>query len=79
MIRFKESQLVKEMVTQQLLQHFKMIAIDLNKQQVHDADPKTTQEINFTGNLDREATTFCIIEEAKETFLDLSLGTVRGF
>ena len=29
----------------------KMIAINLNKQQALDADPKTIQQINFTGNL----------------------------
>ena len=31
--------------------HYKMISIDLSKQQTHDADPKTIQQINFTGNL----------------------------
>ena len=30
-----------------------MIAIDLSKQQVLDADPKAIQKINFTTNLDR--------------------------
>ena len=30
-----------------------MIAIDLNKQQALDADPKATGQINFTGNLTR--------------------------
>ena len=28
-----------------------MIAIDLSKQQTPDADTKTIQQINFTGNL----------------------------
>ena len=32
--------------------YYKMIAIDLTKQQVLDADPKTTQQINFTGNME---------------------------
>ena len=31
---------------------YKVIAIDLSKQQVVDADPKGIQQINFTGNLD---------------------------
>ena len=55
-----------------------MIAIDLSKQQVLDADCKAIQQINFTGNLDREAGTimFFIIEEAKETILDFSKGSV---
>ena len=30
-----------------------MIAIDLRKQQTLDVNPKATQQINFTGNLDR--------------------------
>ena len=47
-----------------------MLAIDLSKQQVLDADPKNIQQINFTGNLAREAALFFIIEGAKETDLD---------
>ena len=31
-------------------EYYKMIAIDLSKQQVLDADPKTIQQINFTEN-----------------------------
>ena len=49
--------------------HYKMIAIDLIKQQAPDADPRVIQQINFTANLDREKnTTFFIIEEAKKLF-----------
>ena len=59
--------------------HYKMIAIGLSKQQELDADPRTTQQINFTANLDRAGNTtiFFIIEEAKETVLDFSQGTVK--
>ena len=32
--------------------YYKMIAIDLSKQQALDADPKAIQQIIFTGNLD---------------------------
>ena len=54
-----------------------MIAIDLSKQKVFDADPRAIQEINFTANLDRDGNTtmFFIIEEARETGLDFSQGT----
>ena len=47
----------------------KMIAVDLSKQQVPDADPKAIQQINFTANLDRAGNTriYFILEEAKET------------
>ena len=41
------------MVTfKKLKEFYKMIAIDLSKQQALDADPKVMQGINFTGNLD---------------------------
>ena len=56
-----------------------MIAIDLSKQQTLDADPKAVQQIIFTANLDGDGNTtmFSIIEEAKETILDFSQGTVK--
>ena len=60
-------------------EHYMLIAIDLSKQQKLDADPKAIQQINFTGNLTRGegALMFFIIEEAKETVLDFSKGTVK--
>ena len=39
--------------------HYKMIAIDLSKQQALDADPRAIQQINFTANLDRNGNTKC--------------------
>ena len=56
-----------------------MIAIYLSKPQEFDADPKAIQQINFTGNLDwgEGVTMFFITEEAKETILDFSQGTVK--
>ena len=47
---------------------YKIIAIDLSKQQALDADPKAIQQINFTANLDRENSTifYFILEEAKK-------------
>ena len=33
--------------------YYKLIVIDLRKQQILDADPKATEQINFTGNLNR--------------------------
>ena len=45
-----------------------MIAIDLSKQQVLDADPRAIQKINLVANLDRAVNTtmFFIIEQAKK-------------
>ena len=56
-----------------------MIAIDLRKQQTLDDDPKAIQQINFTTHLDRAGNTrMCfILEEAKETVLNVSQETVR--
>ena len=58
--------------------YYKMIAIDLSKQQALDADPKAIQQINFTANLDRANTRFYfILEEAKETVFEFLQGTVK--
>ena len=59
--------------------YYKMIAVDLNKQQALNTDPKAIQQINFTANLDREGNTrFCfILEEAKETVFEFSQGAVK--
>ena len=61
------------------LDTYKMIAVDLSKQQALDADPGAIQQINFTANLDRAGNTrvYFILEEAKETILDFSQGTVK--
>ena len=59
--------------------YYKMIAIDSSKQQALGADPKAIQQINFIGNLGEQSTIFFITEEAKETVLDFSQGTVKVF
>ena len=58
---------------------YNMIAIDLSTQQALDTVPKAIQQINFTGNLENYSTIFFITEEAKETVLDFSQGTVKVF
>ena len=60
-------------------ENYKMIAIDLSRQNELDADPRAIQQINFTANLDRAGNTtmFFIIEEAKETIFEFSQGTVK--
>ena len=58
--------------------YYKMIAINLSKQQALDADPKGIQQINFTENLDRAGqTAIFVIEEAKEIILDFSQGPIK--
>ena len=55
--------------------YYKMVAVDLSKQQALDADPKGIQQINFTANLERHGNTrfYFILEKAKE----FSQGTVN--
>ena len=87
MIIFEKSATIQEddYITGCLLDYnyfekYKMIAINnLNKQQALGTDPRVIQQINFTGNLEQQATMFLIIEEAKETILGFSQGTVKAF
>ena len=48
-----------------------MIVIDLSKQEALDTDPKAIQQINFTGNLERDGNEnrkkIFIIKEGKRT------------
>ena len=59
--------------------YYKMITIDLSKQQALDADPRAIQQNNFTANLDIAGNTriYFILDKAKETVLDFSQGTVK--
>ena len=53
------------------LKRYKLVTTDLSKQQALDLDPKAIQQINFTGNLEREGnvntTMFFVVEEENET------------
>ena len=54
--------------------YYKMIVVDLSKQQELDVDPKAIQQINFTANLGRTGRTRFnfVLEEAKETVFEFS-------
>ena len=58
---------------------YKMVAVDLSKEQALDVDPRAIQQLNFTVNLDKAGNTrvYFITEEVKETILDFSQGTVK--
>ena len=57
-----------------LYNYYKMIAIDLSKQQAFDADPKSIQQISFTRNLNQvqnrndNTAIFFFIEKWKKPF-----------
>ena len=55
---------------QYIKDYYKMIAIDLNKQQALVADLRAIQQINFTGNLDRAGNIiiYFILEESKRNY-----------
>ena len=56
-----------------------LLVKEMNTQQPLDADPRAIQQISFTANLDRVGNTriYVVLEEAKETVLDFSQGTVK--
>ena len=51
-------------------ENYKLIAIDLSKQEALDADPKAIQQINFTGNLNRPDKQQCssLLKKRKKPF-----------
>ena len=71
MIIFKKSKLAKEMIMRQIVYQTTIISKNIQQlsntnieQQELDSDPKAIQQINFTRNLEQQATIFFIIEEA---------------
>ena len=61
-------------------ENYKIIEIDLSKEQALDTDPIANLQINFTVNLDRDGDTrmFFMLETAKINILCLSQRTVRA-
>ena len=59
--------------------YYKMMAVDLSKQQALDADPKVVQQINFTANLDGLENTriYFVLEHAKRNCFGLFTRTVK--
>ena len=52
--------------------YYKLIAIDLSKQQVLQENEDLIQQINFIGRLTEAANVFIIIEKKEETILEFS-------
>ena len=52
--------------------YYKLIAIDLSKQQVLQKNEDLIQQINFIGKLEEAANVFIIIEKKENTILDFS-------
>ena len=58
--------------------HYKLIAIDLSKQQVLQEDEDLTQPINFIGRLEQAANVFIIIGKKENTILEFSQNFAIG-
>ena len=52
--------------------HYKLIAIDLSKQQVLQENEDLIQQVNFIGKLEEAANVFIIIEKKENTILEFS-------
>ena len=52
--------------------YYKLIAIDLSKQQVLQENKDLIQQINFIGRLEEPANVFTIIEKKEQTILEFS-------
>ena len=52
--------------------HYKLIAIDLSKQQVLQENENLIQQINFIGKLEEATNVFIIIEKKENTILEFS-------
>ena len=52
--------------------HYKLVAIDLSKQQVLQENEDLIQQINFIGRLEEAANVFIIIEKKENTILEFS-------
>ena len=61
--------------------NYRLIAVDLNKQNALDADLRAIQQIGFQGVVEGENNTkirlYAILEESKETMLEFSKGTAK--
>ena len=57
--------------------YYKLIAIDLSKQQVLQENEDLIQQINFIGKLEEAANVFIIIEKKKKTILEFSQNLVN--
>ena len=59
--------------------NYKLIAADLSKQKVLDADSRAIQWIIFTGTASAAVIIYYILEQSKETILEFSKGTTKVF
>ena len=59
--------------------NYRLIAVDLSKQNDLDADSRAIQQIIFTGKASAAVIIYYILEQSKETILEFSKGTTKVF
>ena len=57
--------------------NYRLIAADLRKQKVLDANSRAIQQIIFTGNVTALTIVFYILEKSKETILEFAKRTAK--
>ena len=57
--------------------NYRLIAADLRKQKVLDANSRAIQQIIFTGNVTALTIVFYILEKSKETILEFAKRTTK--
>ena len=61
------------------LKHYKLIAVDLSKQNELDADPRAIQQFEFKYMLESNSTIYWVLEKSKKTILEFYKGTVKVY
>ena len=59
--------------------HYKLVAVDLSKQNELDADPRAIQQIEFKYMLGTNSAIYWVLEKSKETILEFYKGTFKGY
>ena len=84
-MKLEKYQQEKVMITQQVVyqillistKNYRLTAVDLSKQKALDADRRVIQQIIFTGKANENIVVYCVLEQSKETILQLSKGTTN--
>ena len=59
--------------------HYKLVAVDLSKQEELDADPRAIQQIEFKYMFGTNSTIYWVLEKSKETISEFYRGTVKAY
>ena len=59
--------------------HYKLVTVDLSKQNELDADPIAIQQIEFKYMLGTDSTIYWVLEKPKEAILEFYKGTIKVY